>query len=239
MQVRSLRLHPGLTIARAPVDQGKGGDTGDEWRCLGSLANCLTERVLETQGRRRAIGVELLTVGWNAIEAVVAIAAGFAASSIALVGFGLDSVVEVSAALIVLWQFFGIPEEREQRALKLIGASFFVLAAYVAFSSVRDLVTTVKPEASTVGIILTAVSLVVMPILAWTKIRIGRDIGSRTLIADSGQTKLCVYLSASTLAGLAANAAFGWWWADPIAALVIAAVAVSEGREAWRGETCC
>jgi divalent metal cation (Fe/Co/Zn/Cd) transporter len=195
--------------------------------------------VLQTRGRHRAIGVELLTVGWNAIEAIVAIAAGVAASSVALVGFGLDSVVEVSAALIVLWQFFGIPEEREQRALKLIGASFLTLAAYVTFSSVRDLLTSAKPEASTVGIVLTAVSMVVMPVLAFAKVRIGRDIGSRTLIADSGQTRLCVYLSASTLAGLAANAVFGWWWADPIAALVIAAVAVSEGREAWRGDTCC
>jgi divalent metal cation (Fe/Co/Zn/Cd) transporter len=195
--------------------------------------------VLEVHSRRRAIRVELFTVGWNAIEAIVAIAAGVGASSIALIGFGLDSVVEVSAALVVLWQFFGIPEEREERALRLIGASFFLLAAYVTFSSVRDLVTVSKPEVSTVGLVLTAVSLVVMPALAYAKTRIGRDIGSRTLIADSGQTRLCVYLSAATLAGLAANAAIGWWWADPIAGLVIAGIAVSEGREAWRGNTCC
>jgi divalent metal cation (Fe/Co/Zn/Cd) transporter len=195
--------------------------------------------VLEVHSRRRAIRVELFTVGWNAIEAIVAIAAGVGASSIALIGFGLDSVVEVSAALVVLWQFFGIPEEREERALRLIGASFFLLAAYVTFSSVRDLVTVSKPEVSTVGLVLTAVSLVVMPALAYAKTRIGRDIGSRTLIADSGQTRLCVYLSAATLAGLAANAAIGWWWADPIAGLVIAGIAVSEGREAWRGDTCC
>jgi divalent metal cation (Fe/Co/Zn/Cd) transporter len=195
--------------------------------------------VLAAHSRRRAIRVELFTVGWNTIEAVVAIAAGAAASSVALVGFGLDSVVEVSAALVVLWQFHGIPEEREQRALKLIGLSFFLLAGYVTFASVRDLVTSSAPDASPVGIALTALSLVVMPLLAWAKTRIGRQIGSRTLLADSGQTKLCVYLSASTLAGLAANAALGWWWADPIAALVIAAIAVREGREAWRGDTCC
>lgn len=195
--------------------------------------------MLTAHSRRRAIRVEVFTVGWNAIEAIVAIAAGAAASSVALIGFGLDSVVEVSAALVVMWQFYGIPEEREQRALKLIGASFFALAAYVTVVSVGDLVTGAEPDASTVGIILTAVSLVVMPVLAWTKTRIGRDIGSRTLIADSGQTKLCVWLSLSTLTGLTANAALGWWWADPIAALVIAAFAVSEGREAWRGDTCC
>jgi divalent metal cation (Fe/Co/Zn/Cd) transporter len=182
----------------------------------------------------------LLTVGWNTVEAAVAIAAGAAASSVALIGFGLDSVVEVSAALVVLWQFVGdVPEDRERRALKLIGGSFFALAAYVTFTSVRDLVTGSEPGASAVGIVLTAVSLVVMPLLARAKTRIGRDIGSRSLIADSGQTRLCVYLSASTLAGLAANAALGWWWADPFAALVIAAIAVREGHEAWRGDTCC
>jgi divalent metal cation (Fe/Co/Zn/Cd) transporter len=158
---------------------------------------------------------------------------------VALVGFGLDSIVEVSAALIVVWQFLGIAQDRERRALKLIGASFFLLAAYVTFASVRDLVTGSKPETSTVGIVLTALSLVVMPLLAQAKTHIGREIGSRTLIADSGQTKLCAWLSASVLAGLAANAALGWWWADPAAALIIAVLAVSEGREAWRGDICC
>jgi divalent metal cation (Fe/Co/Zn/Cd) transporter len=189
--------------------------------------------------RRSGIRLELLTVGWNAVEAVVAVAAGAAAGSAALIAFGLDSVVEVSAALVVLWQFYGVPEEREQRALRLIAWCFFALAAYVAATSVQDLVTASKPDASTVGIALTAVSLVVMPALAWAKRRAGRRMGSRTLVADSGQTRLCAYLSASTLAGLVANAMLGWWWADPLAALVIAAVAVTEGREAWRGDTCC
>ena len=195
--------------------------------------------MLTAQARRRGVRLELLTVGWNAVEAGVAIVAGIAASSVALVGFGLDSVVEVSAALVVLWQFLGIGEERERRALRLIGGSFFALAAYVAATSVYDLATGAEPETSKVGIVLTAVSLVVMPALAWAKRRAGRQMQSRTLVADSTQTQLCAYLSASTLAGLAANAAFGWWWADPLAALVIAVVAVREGREAWRGDTCC
>jgi divalent metal cation (Fe/Co/Zn/Cd) transporter len=186
-----------------------------------------------------ALRLEALTVGWNTIEAVVAIAAGVGASSVALVGFGLDSVVEVSAALVVVWQFFGIPEQREKHALRLIGGCFFALAAYVALSSISDLVTGGEPHASAVGIALTAVSLVVMPALALVKRRAGQRIGSRTLVADSSQTRLCAYLSATTLAGLALNAALGWWWADPLAALVIAWVAVTEGREAWRGDTCC
>lgn len=189
--------------------------------------------------RRVAVRLEGLTIGWNTIEAAIAITAGIGASSVALVGFGLDSIVEVSAALVVLWQFFGIPEDREKRALRLIGGSFFTLSAYVAVSSVYDLATRSEPGASTVGIVLTAVSLVVMPALAIVKRRAGGRIGSRTLVADSTQTRLCAYLSASTLAGLAANAALGWWWADPLAALVIAYVAVTEGREAWRGDTCC
>jgi len=194
---------------------------------------------VQDTARRHGIHLELLTVGWNAIEAAVAISAGIAAGSVALVAFGLDSVVEVSAALVVLWQFFGVPEDRERRALRLIGACFFALAAYVTLSSLIDLATRSEPDASTVGIVLTAVSLVVMPALAWTKRTAGKRMGSRTLVADSTQTQLCAYLSATTLAGLAVNAAFGWWWADPFAALVIAAVALREGREAWRGDTCC
>ena len=189
---------------------------------------------------RRAVRLEGLTVGWNAVEAVVAIAAGAAASSIALIGFGLDSVVEVSAALVVLWQFRGLAEEREQRALRLIAYCFFALAVYVGFSSVRDLITRTEPDAAPVGIGLTAVSAVVMPLLARAKRRVAADIGSRTLLADSKQTDLCAYLSIATLAGLALNAMLDWWWADPLAALFIAYVAVSEGREAWAGhDDCC
>jgi divalent metal cation (Fe/Co/Zn/Cd) transporter len=127
---------------------------------------------------------------------------------------------EVSATLVVLWQFFGIAEERERHALRLIGGSFFALAAYVIVSSIYDLATRSEPAASRVGIVLTAVSLVVMPALAIVKRRAGQRIGSRTLVADSTQTRLCAYLSATTLTGLAANAAFGWWWADPFGELV-------------------
>jgi len=195
--------------------------------------------VLTARSRQRAIRLELLTVGWNAVEGIIAVAAGVGASSIALIGFGLDSFVEVSAALVVLWQFFGIPEAREQRALKLIGACFFLLAAYVTATSVHDLISQAEPDASTVGIVLTAVSLVVMPALSRAKRLTGQAIGSRTLVADSKQTRLCAYLSATTLAGLTANASLGWRSADPLAALVIAALAVMEGREAWMGDTCC
>ncbi len=195
--------------------------------------------MLSTRARRRGIRLELFTVGWNTVEAAVAITAGIGASSVALIGFGLDSIVEVSAAGVVLWQFVGVPEDRERLALRLIGASFFALAAYVTVIAINDLASGAEPDASTVGIVLTAVSIVVMPALARVKARAGREMGSRTITADSRQTRLCAYLSISTLAGLATNAAFGWWWADPIAALVIAVIAVTEGREAWRGDTCC
>jgi divalent metal cation (Fe/Co/Zn/Cd) transporter len=161
------------------------------------------------------------------------------ASSVALVSFGLDSVIEVGAAVVVLWQFLGIAEERERRALKLIGGSFFALAAYVLYSSASDLVRHSRPEVSTVGIVLTATSMVVMPLLAAMKRRTANSLGSRTLLADSKQTSLCAYLALSTLAGLAMNAAFHWWWTDAVAALFIAFVAVREGREAWAGETDC
>ena len=189
--------------------------------------------------QRRGVRLEALTIGWNSVEAIVAVTGGLVASSVALVSFGLDSVIEVAAAVVVLWQFLGIAEEREQRALRLIGGSFFALAAYVLYSSVNDLVGQSRPDVSTVGIVLTAVSLVAMPALALLKKRTASSLGSRTLLADSKQTSLCAYLSLSTLAGLALNAAFHWWWADPVAAMFIAFVAVREGREAWAGETDC
>lgn len=177
--------------------------------------------------------LELATIGWNAVEAGGAIGAGAAASSVALVGFGLDSIVEVASAGVVLWQFLGVAEERERRARRLIGASFFALAAYVAATAVRDLLAGHEPDSSTVGIALTAVSLVVMPVLAWVKRRTAVELRSRTLLADAKETAFCAWLSAATLAGLGVNAAFGWWWADPVAALVVAGFAVNEGREAW------
>ena len=157
----------------------------------------------------------------------------------ALVGFGLDSVVEVSSGLIILWQFrHRLPESRERQALRLMAFSFFALAAYVTVESVRALFVGAEPDASPVGIGLAIASLVVMPFLSWAQRRTGKALGSNAVVADSTQTLLCTYLSAVLLVGLVLNATLGWGWADPIAGLVIAAVAVREGVEAWRGEGC-
>ncbi|WP_327041238.1 cation transporter [Micromonospora ureilytica] len=180
------------------------------------------------------------TITYNLIEAAVAISAGTTASSTALVGFGLDSVIEVASATAVAWQFSGPNHERRERtALRVIAISFFALAAYVSVESVRALLGTDRPEHSTIGLLLAAVSLAVMPILSTAQRRAGRELGSASAVADSKQTLLCTYLSAVLLVGLAVNSLFGWWWADPAAALAIAAVAVKEGRDAWRGDTCC
>jgi divalent metal cation (Fe/Co/Zn/Cd) transporter len=180
------------------------------------------------------------TIGYNLVEATIAIAAGTAASSTALIGFGLDSVIEVSSAAAVAWQFAGRdPEAREKTALRIIAFSFFALAAYVTVESVRALLGHSEAGRSTVGIALAAVSLVVMPGLSYAQRRAGRELGSRTAVADSKQTLLCTYLSAVLLVGLGLNSLFGWSWADPIAALVIAGLAIKEGREAWRGDNCC
>lgn len=179
------------------------------------------------------------TIIWNAIEAVVAISSGLVAGSLALVGFGIDSSIEVFAAVVVLWRLRGANEEREERALKLIALSFFALGAYVAVEAVRDLVTDSDAETSPVGIGLAVASLIVMPVLAAAKKRVGVQLGNRTVIADAAETRLCAYLSVILLVGLVLDATVGWWWADPIAALGIAALAVREGREAWEGEDCC
>lgn len=188
---------------------------------------------------RRSLLLAYATAGYNLAEGVVAIAAGAAASSAALFGFGLDSFVEVSSALVVIWQFrYRVPEARERLALKLIAVSFFALAAWVGFSAIRALLGDGEARPSPVGIGLAAVSLVVMPLLVWDKRRTGRELSSATVVADSTQTLLCTYLSAVLLAGLGLNAWLGWTWADPVAALVIAGVAVKEGVEAWRGEQC-
>ncbi|ANN17837.1 cobalt transporter [Amycolatopsis orientalis] len=180
------------------------------------------------------------TITYNVIEAIVAISAGSLASSTALIGFGLDSVIEVASATAVAWQFSGNePEARERTALKVIAVSFFALAAYVTVESVRSLFGADAAEHSTVGIVLAAVSLLVMPFLSYAQRRAGRELGSTSAVADSKQTLLCTYLSGVLLVGLLLNSLFGWYWADPLVALVIAAVAVKEGREAWRGEHCC
>jgi len=179
-------------------------------------------------------------VSYNAVEAVIAITAGLMAGSVALVGFGLDSVVEVSSGLIILWQFrHRLPETRERQALRLMALSFFALATYVSFESLRALATGHEPDPSRVGIGLAVASLLVMPGLSWAQRRTGRQLGSAAVVADSTQTLLCTYLSAVLLAGLMLNATLGWSWADPVAGLVIAGLATKEGREAWRGEGCC
>jgi divalent metal cation (Fe/Co/Zn/Cd) transporter len=189
---------------------------------------------------RRAQLLAGASVTYNVVEAIIAITAGVVAGSVALVGFGLDSMVEVSSGLIILWQFrHRLPESREKTALRLMAFSFFGLAAYVTFESVRSLTTGHEPESSLVGIILAATSLVIMPFLSWAQRRTGRALGSNAVVADSTQTLLCTYMSGALLIGLVLNATLGWWWADPIAGLVIAAVAVKEGRGAWRGEGCC
>ena len=180
------------------------------------------------------------TISYNVVEAAVALAAGAQASSTALIGFGLDSVIEVSSAAAVAWQFSRPDHEaREKAALRIIALSFFALAAYVSVESVRALVGLAEPRPSIVGIVLAAVSLLVMPLLSWAQRRTGRELGSRSAVADSQQALLCSYLSAVLLVGLGLNSLFGWSWADPIAGLVIAAVAVREGLEAWKGRNCC
>jgi divalent metal cation (Fe/Co/Zn/Cd) transporter len=188
---------------------------------------------------RRSLHLAYATAGYNLLEGVVAVAAGAAASSTALLGFGLDSFVEVSSAAVVIWQFRSrVPEARERLALRLIAVSFFALAAWVSVGAIRSLLGQGEAEPSAVGIGIAATSVVVMPLLVWAKRRTGRALGSATVMADSTQTLLCTYLSAIVLVGLVLNAWLGWSWADPVAALVVAVVAIREGVEAWRGEQC-
>ena len=193
----------------------------------------------------RGLRLEYLTVGWNIVEGLIAVSAGVVAGSVALIGFGVDSFVETISGSILLWRLRaeaggGADEERieqvERRAERLVGVSFAILAAYVAFEAIRTLVDQERPAASPVGIVLTAVSIGVMLWLARAKRETGEGLGSRALIADSKQTYACWYLSVTTLAGLALNAVFGLWWADPVAALVIAVFLAREAREAWEGE---
>jgi len=186
--------------------------------------------------RRRGFALEYASMAWMVAEAAIAITAGVLASSIALTGFGLDSVIEFFAAVIVIWQLRGDGEDRETPAVRLIGVTFFALAAYLTAESIRDLVTRARPGESIAGLAITAAALAVMPLLAIAKRRTGQALGSRTLIADSAETAFCATTSAATLAGVGLNTALGWWWADPAAALAIAALAVKEGLEAWHDD---
>jgi divalent metal cation (Fe/Co/Zn/Cd) transporter len=193
----------------------------------------------------RGLRLEYFSFIWNVLEAIVGMAAGIAAGSVALVGFALDSVVESSSAAILLWRLRSErhggrpPDEVERRAVRLVAVAFLALALYVGIKSSADLITGARPDESLPGIVLAAVSLVVMPLVAWRKRVVARALDSRSLQADSTQTLLCTYLSAFLLAGLLANALFGWWWADPAAGLFIAGFAAKEGRELWMAEDIC
>ena len=189
---------------------------------------------------RRIRFLVIFTISYNVVEAVVALIAGTAANSSALIGFGLDSVIEVSSAAAVAWQFAGPrPEEREKVALRIIAISFFALAAFVTIDAVSSLVQGETADHSTLGITIAALSLAIMPAVSLFQRRTGQELGSHSAVADSKQTLLCTYMSAVLLVGLVANSALGWWWADPIAALAIAGLAVREGINAWNGDSCC
>ncbi|WP_426989843.1 cation diffusion facilitator family transporter [Pseudarthrobacter sp. Y6] len=180
------------------------------------------------------------TITYNIIEAAAALWAGGVADSSALIGFGLDSVIEVASAVALSWQFSAKdPQGREYRTLRIIAVSFFALAAFVAVDAVRSLTGGGEAQHSTPGIVIAAMSLAIMPVLSWAQRRAGRELGSRTAVADSKQTLLCTYLSAVLLVGLVLNSTLGWWWADAGAAIVIAGIAVREGINAWCGDVCC
>lgn len=183
-----------------------------------------------------------LSLAWMTVEAGVGIAAAVTASSVALLGFGLDSVIEALASGVVIWRFTGqrrLSDRSEQQAQQLIAVSFFLLAPYIAQDAIRTLIAVHHPSISWVGIALSISSLIVMPLLGRVKQRIGSQLGSAATSGEGSQNLLCAYMAAGVLAGLALNAAFGAWWADPVIALAIATLAVKEGRETWRGDGCC
>lgn len=191
----------------------------------------------------RGIALEYLTVGWNVLEGIVAIVSGTLAGSVALIGFGIDSGIESASGGILLWRLHSErrgqnAETLERRALQLVGVSFLLLAAYIAFDAAKTLLFRERPERSIIGMVLSVLSLVVMPLLARAKCKTAGQLNSRALRADSRQTSICAYLSAILLGGLLLNALLGWWWADPVAALVMVPMIVNEGREAMRGEAC-
>ena len=191
---------------------------------------------------RRAQLLAWASLAWMTAEGAIAIVAGIMAGSIALIGFGIDSGIEGLASVVIIWRFWGaraLSERAERRAQQIVAVQFFILAPYVAVEALRTLVTTSEPEVSYLGIGLTAVSAVLMPAFGIAKRRVGEQLGSAATRGEGMQNMLCAYLSVAVLAGLGLNALLGWWWADPLAALVIAGLAVREGREAWRGDECC
>ena len=207
------------------------------------MADLAQPALAREQAVRRGRNLEYLTVAWNSAEGVISIAAGWLAGSIALVGFGVDSLIEVSSGAVLLWRLHtdaeeALRERRERRALKLVGMSFLLLAAYVASEAGKSLYYREAPDESWIGIAIAALSLIVMPLLARAKRRVAAVITSRALVADSRQTDICAYLSAILLAGLGLNAVLGWWWADPVAGLVMVPIIAHEGFDALRGEHC-
>lgn len=188
---------------------------------------------------RRARRLAWAGIGWHAIEASVAVTAGVLAGSVALVGFGADSLIEAMAGLVVIWRLASARAMAERRAQQLIAVSFYVLSVYIAVEAIDSLATVDRPGASWVGIGLSIVTLATMPPLATAKARVADALGSSATKSESRQTMLCAYMSAGLLVGLGLNALLGWWWADPVTALAIAGVALKEGRDAWRGESCC
>lgn len=207
----------------------------------------MAEVTLQSRNRadlvRRGRYLEYFTIGYNSLEGLIAVAAGLLAGSIALVGFGFDSLIEVTSGAVLLWRLHAdLDEKRRERveaiSLRIVGACFVLLAIYVSYDSVKSLIRREAPQESIVGIVLAAASLIVMPLLVRAKRKVARGINSAALMADSKQTELCTYLSAILLAGLLLNALLGWWWADPVAALVMVPIIVKKGIEGLRGETC-
>lgn len=209
------------------------------------MTTTATHATHATAAAKRAIRLEQATIAYNVVEGVIAVAAGLAAGLVSLIGFGVDSGIEVAAATVVLHRLYAdirggeVDEAKERRALRFVAVTFFALAAYVTVEGVRNLVTGETPDTSTVGVVLTALSVVLMPTLARLKRRAGEAMGSRLVIADANETRLCAWLSVSTFLGLASFAVLGWTWLDSVAGFVIAAFAVNEGREAWEGELAC
>src|SRR3954452_20181409 len=201
--------------------------------------------VFDRQGMaQRGKSLEYFTIGWNTLEGLVAVAYGLLAGSISLVGFGIDSFIEVTSGSVLLWRMSvdadALKRERNERlSLRFVGVCFLALALYVGYESVSDLFNRKAPEHSIPGIILACVSLVVMPLLSRAKKRVGKELGSAAMHADAKQTDFCVYLSAILLTGLLLNATLGWWWADPVAALVMVPVIAKEGWEGIRGRSSC
>jgi divalent metal cation (Fe/Co/Zn/Cd) transporter len=193
---------------------------------------------------RRGRHLEYFTIGYNSLEGLIAVVAGLIAGSIALIGFGFDSLIEVTSGAVLLWRLHAdLDEEKRERvesiSLRIVGVCFLVLAAYVGYDSIKSIVRREAPSESIPGIILAIASLIIMPILVRAKRKVARGIGSGALMADAKQTELCTYLSAILLGGLLLNALLGWWWADPVAALVMVPIIIKEGIEGLRGETCC